>query len=320
MRKLIGFLLLFTACGTQQNTLVPAEQPILRRILQIRELRTAAAVSWVGLDAPEHDTPLLYYTDSVCYAVNPSPQFRSEFAGTLAYCDHGIEIYKTTLPDSHPFHMETQMDFSDTTAFNGKMPYLFCSSPELTVQTITDVVSDSLWLPMVLHEYVHGFQFRQPGFAAAFAEEDISIPEAELARLHKRNDWFNRAIKAENEALLTALEATDNTGRDSCIRNFITLRTERKQRMTAELGDSLMRAEEVFELMEGGARLVEAQAGFSLGVYSEADKWLYDTDESGYFFATGYNLMRLLDKCGIDKSRLYTERILPLETYLTIKN
>lgn len=307
------------ACVSHSAGTTDPEQSIVDRIRTIRELRTQIAADyWPGFDAPEFDVPLHYYTDSVCYAVNPLPEYRDAFAAQLIYHGDGIEIYKRALPDTLAFHMETHLNFDDPSACDGNMPTIACSSPEMTRRTVPDVVSDSLWLPMVLHEYAHGFQYRQPGFAQAFAREMAVFDESELSRLHKRVAWFDRAVKDENTALLAALETTDRTARASCIRLFRTLRRDRKQRMAAEMGDSTVRAEEIYESMEGMARYVEAHAGMLLGTYSGDEAWMCDTDSSGYFFATGYNLIRLIDRCGADKSQLLTGELLPLERFLPV--
>lgn len=306
-----------TACGQRPCGLSDAEQPILDRILQVRELRVAAAEQWPGFDDPQYDTPLLYLTDSVCYAVNPEEPFRAQHDARLVCRTAECAIYKTTLPDSQPFHMETQYDFGDTMAYNHRIPYLFCSSPEITRSVETSVTDDTYWLPMVLHEYAHGFQLQQPGYLEAFREAIVDVPEMEMAALHKQYDWLDKAVRAENRALLEALDADGGAERDACVARFRGLREARKQRMAAELGDSVVRTEAVYEAMEGMARFVEAQAGIALGSYSEADAWLFDTDSAGYFFATGYNLIRLLDRCGANKSQLFTGHIRPLEDFLT---
>lgn len=317
-RLLIGIAALLAACGTPSEKLTPAEGRIVARIRQVRCLRNAAA--WPGLADAAYDTPLLYYTDSVCYAVNPTARFLEEFAARPVFRDAEIAIYKVPLPDSLPFHMETQMNFTDSTACNARVPLLCCSSPELTVRIVSDVTSDSIWLPMVLHEYAHGFQFQQPGVAATFAREMISVPEETLKNLHRRCDWLGRAVHAENELLLAAIAADAPAARDSCIRRFRELRAARRQRMAAALGDSVVRAEAIYESMEGMARYVEACAGFRLGSYTEADDWLWRTDRSGYFFATGYNLVRLLDKCGADKSQFFAPELPPLDRFLEPAN
>ena len=319
MSRIVYTLLfvLLSGVGSGQNPEPPgAERQIVDRLRKIRELRTFAATLWPEFDAPQYDVPLLYYTDSVCYALNPTDEFRKAFGARPFYRDAEIRLYKTVLPDTLPFHMETQVNLGSSTNENDHTPLICCSSPEITQQTIPDVKTDSVWLPMLLHEYAHGFQYRQPEFAAAAWRALPSVGETELARYHKRYDWFGRAVKAENDELLAALTASDTAARMACIRKFETLRTERRACMAREFGDSIVRDEILYEAMEGMARYIEAQVGFRLGSYSEADDWLYDTDRSGYFFATGYNLVRLLDLLGIDKSRLYTGGIRSLETFL----
>lgn len=314
------FILLFTlyvgGCTEDAGPLTTAEYRIVDRIRQIRELRHYAAACWPGFDAPQFDAPLLYYTDSVCYALNPDRCFRKAFAARLVHREKGLKIYKTALPDSLPFHMETQMNFEDSTAYNHRLPFLYCSSPEITRLTVADVTTDSLWLPMVLHEYAHGFQYMQPRFATVVAHALPSIAETELARYHKQYDWLDRSVRAENEELLAALDHTDTASRNACIRRFRSIRADRRERMAQKFGDSIVRDEIFYECMEGMARYIEAQVGFRLGAYSEADTWLFDTDHSGYFFATGYNLIRLLDRLGVDKSELYSNGIRPLDTFL----
>lgn len=322
MIKYLSILALgLTACGTQHYSALSAdEQRIADRVAQVRALRSEIAAFWPGFDAPQNDVPLLYYTDSVCYAVNPAPEFLDRFPARLAYRDAGMTIYKTARPDSVAFHMEAHFDFGDSTAFNARIPYLYCSSPEITRSTIPDVTTDSIWMPMLLHEYAHGFQFCQPGMARTFAREMIPGSETEFSRLHKRLEWFDTAIKSENASLRAALATENQAVRDSCIRAFRIQRSERKLRMAAEMGDSTVRAEEIYESMEGMARFVEVRVGVQLGSYSPDQAWINDTDHSGYFFATGYNLICLLDKCGVDKSRIFTEEMRPLETFLTTAN
>jgi hypothetical protein len=49
----------------------------------------------------------------------------------------------------------------------------------------------------------------------------------------------------------------------------------------------------------------------------QKDKWLYLTDKTTYFYATGFNMARLLDKLGIEyKSRLFKDGKISLEDIL----
>lgn len=313
-------LLSLTACKEHRAGWSDAEQRIADRIVQVRELRTHTAAAWPGFDAPEYDTPLLYYTDSVCYAVDPPAPFRNRSGARLVYRDRALAVYKIALPDTLSFHMETRMHPADSTAYDYRTPFVHCSAPEILARTIPDLTGDSLWLPMVLHEYVHRVQLRHPGFAANCFSQRPDVPEPELARLHRRCEWFGGAVRAENEALLVALDATDPAARDSCIGRFSMLRAARKRQMAARFGDSTLRAEEIYELMEGTARYAEVRAGIRLGCYAESDAWIGDTDSCGYFFATGYNLVRRLVQQGADLSACYTGQLHPLDTYLEHTN
>ena len=317
MKTLYGSLmvLLLAAC-TARPTLKGPEEAILERLFAVRECRQQIADVWPEFGAPEYDVPMLYYTDTACYGLNLPPDFGDSLGARLVHEQPGFRLHKMPLPDSLPFHMETSLEFFDSTRSDYLRPYIVCSSPEIVVRMVPDVTSDQAWIPMVLHEYAHGYQYSHRAFCRNVADKLPSLPENELERLHKRIDWFDRAIRAENEALLEALSAEDSTLRAACIHTFLTRRAARKERMALELGDSTVRDEEVFELMEGMARYIEAEAGFHLGSYSEKDTWLYDTDRSGYFFVTGYNLMRLFDRMGIDKQLLYVDSIRPLEYYL----
>lgn len=315
-RTFLIFLALgLVACGVQHPTLTEREQTIVERIKQIRELRADATEIWPGFSAPQYDAPLLYFTDSVCYAVNPTRDFQVKYKARLAYHDEEIEIYKTLRPDSQYFHMVTDINFDDSNAYNNHVPFLRCSSPEITRHAVSGITNDSTWLPLVLHEYTHGFQLRHIEFAKGFAQMTSRVSESDLKKLYKTHKWMRKAVGEENETLLKALSAESDSLRDTLVSSFLSLRTARKEKMTKELGDSVVEAEAVYELVEGMARYVEANAGFQLGVYKESADWLYRADRSPYFFATGYNLIRLYDKYKGDKSRLVTTPILPLESY-----
>ena len=321
MKRLIQTLLLLLACHLAACAPHPqmdseSERQVLERIRAIRALRHDLAAAWPGFNAPQYDVPMLYYTDSICYAVNPTQSMCRHFGAQLAHEEKGLAIYRMERPDTLPFHMETHTEFRDSTYFAYRQPYLCCSSPELTRLVVPDVTTDSAWMPMVLHEYAHGYQYSHPELTACLAHTMPTYPEAEFARLHLEYEWFNHAIRTENQALLDALAAETSDEQAKHLHRFFSLRAERKTRMTAEFGHAALRDEEFYEYMEGMARYIEAEAGFRVGSYTERDTWLYDTDHSGYFFATGYNLVRLLERIGFDRTKLYEGTPRPLEQYL----
>ncbi len=306
-----------TGCTNRFSSLNGQEGLLLDRFRTIRSLQREMASFLPGFDDPRYERPLFYYTDSICYVVDPEAGFQEQFAARLVYRDDSLQIYKTALPDSIPFHMETQVEFLDSTAFNYWRPYLYCSSPEMAVHFVPDVTSDNEWFPMVLHECAHGYQYAHPWLDSLLAQGLPTYGEMELARLHLQHDWFNELVEAENRALLEALDAESDAEREALVRTFLTRREARKERMAQQMGEAAVRDEEFYEYMEGLARFIEAEVGFRLGCYSpEKDTWLFDTSRSGYFFATGYNLMRLFDRLGVDKSSLYADSFRPLEDFV----
>lgn len=252
----------------------------------------------------------------LCCAVDPTPELRGHFGVRPAHEEPGLRTYRMARPDAQSFHMETSLEFGDPTHFAYLRPYLRCSSPEITVRTVPDVISDSVWIPMVFHEYAHGYPYAHRTFCKRVADALPTHSETEHRTLRRQYERFDRAIRAGNRALLGAPGTGGTAHREQCIRRFLTPRAERKARMSAELVADAVRDEEFFELMAGMARHVEAEAGFRLGSYAETDAWLHDTDRSGHFYATGCNLVRLLVRTGAACERLFADMVRPLEYYL----
>ena len=124
---------------------------------------------------------------------------------------------------------------------------------------------------------------------------------------YQRYGWYKESVDRENAFLLDALRQTDAEIIRRDIDGFQKLRAERHARMRRELAPEAVGAERVYETMEGTARYIEFHAcpgGYDL----DANDWLYRTDISQYMYATGFNIVRLLDKLGVDyKTRLFDE-------------
>ena len=156
----------------------------------------------------------------------------------------------------------------------------------------------AIWRTMVLHEYFHGFQFRHPAYLAQFeASGSEPHPFVGAGRTLSKIRLVQRIRRPENAFLLDALRQTDAEIIRRDIDGFRKLRAERHARMRRELAPEAVGAERVYETMEGTARYIEFHAcpgGYDLN----ANDWLYRTDISQYMYATGFNIVRLLDKLG----------------------
>ena len=154
----ICFCLLFgTALSGCEIPMTAQDRIAVTRICEVLELKAqVAAAVWPGFDDPQFEVPLVYFTDSLCYAVNPEARFLAQYPATLRYRDGELKIYTTPTIDSLEFHMQgtISLDPADAgSAYNYRSAYLLCSSPEITARCIPGTEEVAIWRTMVLHEY-----------------------------------------------------------------------------------------------------------------------------------------------------------------------
>ena len=318
------------------------DKVILDRIEYIYNLKIVIDKNtWKGFTDKKFDLPLVYYTDQACYVANPTERFISSFQPNLIYENKDLKIYKTNLLDSIPFHMETGMLLGDSTAaYNYKSPFMNCSSFEITQRSVPDVNATEQWATMVIHEYFHGFQFKHPAFVNYFEKNIAVVPEDSLKKIYKAHLWFKEGVDQENEMLLAAIGTADESQIKSLVNKFFQLREQRRLQTRQQLNFDIKLFEQTFETMEGTARYVEyslyrhfgkkkpsiklirSDSAYQAYEYFrnyniEKDQWLYLTDKTTYFYATGFNMARLLDKLKVKyKERLFNEGDLSLEQLL----
>lgn len=309
------------------------EKIIIDRIEYIYNLKLLIDKNtWTDFSNSEYDVPLVYYTDSNCYVTNPTDYFIDLFNPELINKNNTLSIYKTKLLDSIPFHMETEISLGDSISdYNYKTPFMNCSSPELTSKFVPDVHSTEMWATMVMHEYFHGFQFKHAKFIT-FYEKNINVSADTLKVLYKNNEWFKKSIDKENNLLLDALDSETNSEIQISIIEFFNIRDKRLKQTSELLNSNIKMIEKNYETMEGTARYIEynlynkfasiepnvnLQKSDSLFQSYEyfkdytltKDKWLW-MSSANYYYATGFNIARLLDKLKVDyKSKLFNENI-----------
>lgn len=84
------------------------------------------------------------------------------------------------------------------------------------------------------------------------------------------------------------------------ILSFFKSRNERRERVKKKLGIDIVALEQLYETMEGSARYIEYCLYRHFGNFNFSDaKWLYTVGRK-YYYATGFNLLRLSDKLEID--------------------
>ena len=221
--------------------------------------------------------------------------------------------------------METVVNLFDTTTYAGKTPYVMCSDLSESQEAYPDHYDESLWAASVVHELVHGCQSSHPCHYLARRIEmpDTSFYELELTSYPSQYPWLYDALIRENGYLLSAISTDDESEMKGFIREFLSCRKERKNRMKSEFGLAIVRQEESFETAESLARFMELQSALLLNtdnpIYAEDSFYFCENVQDDYFYITGYNLVRLFLKMGIDLDRPYNSVVhRALESYISV--
>ena len=254
---------------------------------------------WSGFADKQYDVPLLYYGDTCCYVVNPTEKFLAMYPSVLVHSGNDIQIYQTEKVYDKSFHMH--VTFTDDESYiDYRTPIMRCSSLELTGKAVPDVTSVNEWATMVMHEYFHGFQFKHDGYLDIYeAITDALLPDT-LTALAARHDWYGESITRENDLLLKAIDTNDIEASRAYIQSFFELRNERRERVKKELGIDIVALEQLYETMEGSARYIEYCLYRHFGNFNLSDaKWLYTVGRK-YYYAMGFNLLRISDKLESD--------------------
>jgi len=125
--------------------------------------------------------------------------------------------------------------------------------------------------------------------------------------------------------LLAALNASTDEECVEYVQQFLSIRKARKSEMADKLDKEYVLLEEEFEIAESIARFFEAQSAIMMGNdnpnYKEDSYWLAKGVDNSYFFVTGYNLVRLFIKLGVNLDLPYRNKEhSALEDYLGVNS
>lgn len=331
MRKQITLLLLLLFCFSCKQNGEPHDKVVIDRLCYVYNLKSVVNDRiWKGFDDNKYDVPLIYYGDSNCYVVNPTAKFMNQYNPELIFGDAAIKIYKTPLLDSIPFHMHVTVSFDNADSFDYMSPFIRCSDTELATKIIPDVPSTEVWATMIMHEYFHGFQFKHAGYLDYY--QGMEMTQDTLKSLYLQNSWYKESIDRENDMLLSAIDSEDITEMHSFVNSFFELREQRRATTKQKFNADITAIEQLFETMEGTARYVEynlydvfstkrpdiemMKSDTLYQSYSyfkdfsfDENQWLYKTG-STYYYAIGFNILRLLDLLKIDyQPKLFQDNI-----------
>jgi hypothetical protein len=279
---------------------------------------------WKGLDAEAHVRPLLYFTDSNTYVAFTNNVVFKKYDHELLGCGTGLSLLKLPRLDTKPFHMENNMNFKDTASLYYNQPMMLCSDVETLIRIVPDFDKTEDWLQLVMHEYFHSFQFSHKP-TINHLSETIRMSSDTLNKIYLENAWFQQLLEKENMALLNAIRTNAGDSTNLYIDEFFRTRQQRRMKYKTLHKLNLSELETFWETIEGTARYAEYyMAGNFHQMTTEtsnqcdslfrnfkdyASQSNFENEPAfiqrtkmmqAYYYVTGFNLCRLMDKIGID--------------------
>jgi len=321
MRFISTILCLLTglACFSQSKT----EELAIARIQYVYKLKKAIGDKiWPSFGNDKYNIPIIYYSGDTTFVANPHPKFVKQYDPIPIFVRSKLSVYRINRRiDTVQLRMMVSVSYGpDTTLYDYNTPYMKCNSREEFIQATPFKPDTRGWVAIILHEFFHGFQFLHEGYRDYVARHNFiySAVRDPLQNLFRTQDWYRDYLKSENDLLLKACKSENRQQTDSLIRVFFDIRKERRSRIKTDSDFDFELTEKSFETMEGCARYVEAM----LFSYYVKDRQLAAVDtafnnkgnsreniealeritEGDYYYATGYNIVRLLKKLNIDFS------------------
>lgn len=300
-----------------------SQDSLLSQLQEVEILQNWANENlFAGMFDKSDPISMMIFTDNSVLTFNPDSTLLSIFNPKEIGTTENGKLYYLTNEVNPNFMMMTMGAPYEQGAYEKPWyytkPWVFCSSYNQAKKLVPGISDKRDWYTMLLHEYTHVWQQRHPKLLTAISnfEQLYGGPEV-VSNLHKQDSTLYSALKAENDALIAALESNNRADEDSYIAKFHQLRKKRKQQMIDNgYPEELVRFCDMQELTEGQARFIEYNVGRHLGLYEDNDSRWGDINSIGWFHATGFNLCNLLRKQGFNMSDAYTEEIHPLDYYL----
>lgn len=342
LRKLFGtvvFVLILVSSSEGQTSacLLCERLDLFSKIKQ-----RAADRFWPGFNARAFSPPIVYFDDSISWLALSKKFLYKDVAYEVLKCSSGRKLFKMNgRLDKIPFHMENKMTFNDKAAPNYYKPIMFCSSAEVTRNTVPDVTNTEEWLQLVMHEYFHAYQFSHRDYIAYLADS-IKLPVDSLHQYYRQQQWFSDYLGKENTSLLKAISAKSPDSAKHYCDDFFKNRKARRARFKTDMGFDISALEKFWEKTEGTARYLEYNLAyvFAESTFGQA-KMACDTMFNGftnyhqndmenrpwfyiktqimvaYYYVIGFNLCRVMDKLQIEyKKDLFDKPSEGLEDYL----
>lgn len=326
-----------------------SEKEIIDRFEYIRNIKHFIAdLYWKPFGVKDFEGTIVYFNDSASYFINPLDQMKEKVSKySIILNDYNWNIWKLKLPfDSAFFVMETTFQYDKRAKWdiNYNTPVLFCSSPELTRKEKTEIGSTEEWSVFLMHELYHQYQYSNPAILAyvlRLYQEKKMIDMDSLQGIYLSNKMINDTIKIENDLLKKAYNATSLDEEKKIFKEFLKIRAKRNLAYFKKKKFWMTTPEDFWEKMEGTCLMMESLlkqnfskipfsenlkkddamyrngAAYSSYTAADANEYTELDDKEPYVGATGYNMVRLLEKHNVNyKDNFFNYASLPLALQL----
>ncbi|WP_128548285.1 hypothetical protein [Larkinella soli] len=323
----IGFLLpvLQASVAISQTIAKPEERIICAQLAYLKEVKQRVAKShWPDFGRQVWEGEIRIMTPQSIFIVNPE---KASLDGQ-PYEECACPVVKVVrLKDTVNTAFVMNTNFYDGIAA--------CSDWSISHKVIPGIDDTESWILMVLHEMFHQFQSRQPAFREQFMDmwhKKQYIPQDSVGRLYKKYPDFQEQVQQENDLLLSCLQTDHSVHIDSMLHALLQIRQNRLATFRKISGFDIEPDENFEQIAEAGARYIEYH--FATGLVDQpADESLaaidanyrrhelyksYSLQDQGrylyiptskYFYALGFNSIRLLEKLGFPfRERLYSRK------------
>lgn len=355
MRKLknIWIAVLFFALAKDAYSVVfPTSQEVLiaNRIEYLNRLRKFSGdLFWKDFTKDSSVGTIVYFTASASYFFNAPPSVTEKIENKYEQvaAPGKTKMLKLKNPfDSAVYIMEAQFEYEESlkNRVSYRHPTLFLSSTEDLANYDPVIKSTEDWAFTALHEYFHQYQFRHDAifnYILSLVKQKRIMNRDTLQGIYRTSQSFRDTLNLENDNLLKALSATNMDEEKAYYKEFLRLRNKRRQEYSKEHKLQFNIPEDFWEKIEGTSIYIEAIAKLHLSEFP-VDSTLLETDPmykgnnafAGFTFenapeyydskkavyylgATGFNLVRLLEKNKVDyKDNFFNYASLPLHMQL----
>lgn len=323
---------------------------IAQRIEYLNRLRKFSAdLFWKDFGGDSAVGPVVYFTASASYFFNPNQLVLDRVDGKyeIVASPAKTKMLKLKNPfDSAVNIMEAQFEYEESlkNRISYRNPVLFLSSTEDIANYDHNIRSTEDWAFSALHEYFHQYQFRHDAiynYIMSLVKQKRIMNRDTLQGIYRTNQAFHDTLVLENECLLKALAATDIEQEKTYYKEFLRLRNKRRMEYSKEHKFQFNIPEDFWEKIEGTSQYLEAvakkyisqfpvdsvlletdpmykaHAGFLNFSFDTAPEY-YDCQQANYYLgATGFNLVRLLEKHQVEyKDNFFNYASLPLHMQL----